>query len=87
VGEARGLGMMAALEIVQDKKAKKTFDRSRKVGESLHAAATERGLFSRVRDDVYVLAPPLVTSRQELDRIVSILGDAIHAVLGNGTAA
>jgi len=84
VGEARGLGMMAALEIVEDKKARKTFDRSRKVGESIHAAALERGLFSRVRDDVYVLAPPLSTSRPELDRIVNSLGESIQSVLGNG---
>jgi adenosylmethionine-8-amino-7-oxononanoate aminotransferase len=87
VGETRGLGMMAAVEIVEDKAAKNTFDRSRKVGESIHAAALERGLFSRVRDDVYVLAPPLSTSRSELDRIVDILGEAIRAVLGDGTAA
>ena len=87
VGEARGLGMMAAVEIVEDKAARKTFDRSRKVGESIQAAAVERGLFSRVRDDVYVLAPPLSTSRPELDRIVSMLGEAIRSVLGNGTSA
>jgi adenosylmethionine-8-amino-7-oxononanoate aminotransferase len=87
VGEARGLGMMAALEIVEDKNARKTFDRSRKIGESIHAAALDRGLLSRARDDVYALAPPLTTSRPELDRIVSILGESIRSVLGNGGPA
>jgi adenosylmethionine-8-amino-7-oxononanoate aminotransferase len=84
VGEVRGLGMLAALEIVEDKAARKTFDRARKVGESIQAAALERGLLSRAREDVYCLSPPLTTSRPELDRIVSIIGEGIKAVLGNG---
>ncbi len=84
VGEVRGLGMLAAVEIVEDKAKRKTFDRSRKIGESIQAAAMERGLLSRNRDDVYCLSPPLTTERSELDRIVETLGDSIRTVLGDG---
>ena len=86
VGEVRGLGMLAAVEIVEDKAERKTFDRSRKIGESIQAAAMEGGLLSRARDDVYCLAPPLTTERSELDRIVETLGDSIRTVLGDGAA-
>ncbi|MCH8842000.1 MAG: aspartate aminotransferase family protein [SAR324 cluster bacterium] len=82
VGEVRGLGMMAAVELVEDKATRKNFDRSRKIGETVSAVAIEKGLFSRAREDVYCLAPPLTTSRSELERIVDCTGEAIRAVLG-----
>ncbi|MBI4082039.1 MAG: aspartate aminotransferase family protein [Candidatus Lambdaproteobacteria bacterium] len=82
VGEARGLGMMAALEIVEDKAARKPFAAERKVGELIHAETAKRGLWTRARGDVYCLAPPLITTREQVDRIVTILDASIAAVLG-----
>jgi adenosylmethionine-8-amino-7-oxononanoate aminotransferase len=41
-----------------------------------------RGLFSRVRGDVFVLAPPFVTTDDQLDRLTEILAVATKAVLG-----
>lgn len=81
VGEARGLGMMAAVEIVEDHASRKMFDRSEKVGERVHAEATKRGLWSRNREDVYCVSPPLPTERAVIDRMVNILGEAIKAVV------
>jgi adenosylmethionine-8-amino-7-oxononanoate aminotransferase len=82
VGEVRGLGLMAAVEIVQDKATRAEFPAADKVGLRVHQAAEERGLFSRVRGDVLVLAPPIITSREQLDRIVEIVHESIVAVLG-----
>lgn len=82
VGEARGLGMMAAVEIVEDKANHKVFDPSLKYGEKVHAETVKRGLWSRVREDVYCIAPPLTTSKEEVDSIVNILGESIRAVFG-----
>ena len=42
----------------------------------------KRGLFSRLRGDVYCLAPPIVTPEAELDRIATILAESTRAVLG-----
>jgi adenosylmethionine-8-amino-7-oxononanoate aminotransferase len=39
-------------------------------------------MFSRVRGDVYCLAPPIVTSEETIDKAVEILADATRAVLG-----
>jgi len=82
VGDVRGLGMMCAVEIVKDKSTGKEFDGSEKIGPKVHQAGVQRGLFSRVRGDVYCLAPPIITSEQQLDQIVNILNDSIKEVLG-----
>lgn len=82
VGDVRGLGMMCAVEIVKDKAAKEEFPAGDKVGLRVHEEAQKRGLFSRHRGDVYLLAPPLVTTDAEIDRILQITGESIPAVLG-----
>ncbi|HJO45084.1 MAG TPA: aspartate aminotransferase family protein [SAR324 cluster bacterium] len=82
VGDVRGLGMMCAVEIVKDQSNGEEFDASEKIGPKVHQAGVQRGLFSRVRGDVYCLAPPIITSEQQLDQIVDILNDSIKEVLG-----
>jgi adenosylmethionine-8-amino-7-oxononanoate aminotransferase len=82
VGDVRGLGLMCGVEIVKDKATKEEFPAADKVGFRVHEETQKRGLFSRHRGDVFVLAPPLVTTDAEIDRIVQILGESIPAVLG-----
>src|SRR3990172_4019979 len=82
VGDVRGLGLMAAVEYVRDKSTKEEFAPEEKVGHRVHVAAQERGLFSRLRGDVFCLAPPIITTEQQLDKIVEIMRDATDAVLG-----
>ncbi len=82
VGDVRGLGLMAAVEFVADKKTKAEFPAAEKVGPRVHAATQERGLFTRLRGDVYNLAPAFTTTEQQIDRMVEILGESIKAVLG-----
>ena len=82
VGDIRGLGLMCALEFVADRVTKQEFDPALGVGPSIHAAGVERGMFSRVRGDVYCIAPPIVADHATLDRIVDILRASADAVLG-----
>ncbi|MFQ5732074.1 MAG: aspartate aminotransferase family protein [Planctomycetaceae bacterium] len=82
VGDVRGLGLMCAVELVQDKATKAEFPAEDKVGIRVHQATEKRGLFSRLRGDVYCLAPPVVSSEKTLDRIVEILRDSVQDVLG-----
>jgi adenosylmethionine-8-amino-7-oxononanoate aminotransferase len=82
VGEIRGKGFMCAIEFVKDRDTGMPFAPEEQVGVRIHAEAQARGLFSRVRGDVFVLAPPFVTPDDLLDRIAGILAASTRAVLG-----
>jgi adenosylmethionine-8-amino-7-oxononanoate aminotransferase len=83
VGEVRGLGLACGVELVADKQTKAEFPPSEKIGARVHAATQDRGMFTRLRGDVYLLAPCYVTEESQIDRMVEILGDSIRAVLGS----
>ncbi len=74
VGEVRGQGLLAAVEFVADKRTKAEFPAEEKVGYRVHQATQERGMFTRMRGDVFNLAPCYVTQQSQLDRMVDILG-------------
>jgi adenosylmethionine-8-amino-7-oxononanoate aminotransferase len=85
VGDVRGLGLMCAVELVEDRATRAP---SVGPGGRVIAEARRRGLFTRIRGgargdtpvgDTICLAPPLTTSDEQLDRIVGILHDAIRA--------
>jgi adenosylmethionine-8-amino-7-oxononanoate aminotransferase len=82
VGEVRGKGFMCAVEFVKDRDTKMPFAPEAQVGARIHAETQARGLVSRVRGDVFVLAPPLVTPDALLDRIGDVLASSTRAVLG-----
>jgi adenosylmethionine-8-amino-7-oxononanoate aminotransferase len=81
VGDVRGLGLMCGVELVEDKATKKRFSAERKVGVRLYQECCKRGLVSRIKDDIYMLAPAFVISDADLDRCVNIIGEAIPAAL------
>jgi putrescine aminotransferase len=81
VGDIRGLGLMCGIEFVEDKGTKKPFPPARKMGARVQQECTRRGLVSRIKDDIYMLAPPFVVTDAEIDRMVNILGEAIPAAL------
>jgi putrescine aminotransferase len=82
VGEVRGQGLLAAVELVADKQTNAEFSPEEKIGYRVHQATQDRGMFTRMRGDVYNLAPCYVTHQTQLDRMVDILADSIEAVLG-----
>jgi adenosylmethionine-8-amino-7-oxononanoate aminotransferase len=83
VGDVRGLGLMCGVEFVEDKATKRPFPSARKIGSRVLQECFRRGLVSRIKDDIYLLAPPFIVTDSEIDRIVNILGEAIPAALKN----
>ena len=81
VGDVRGLGMMAAVELVSDRETREPFDAADKVGDRVRLEMMKRGLFTRTRGEIIALAPPLVTTDEQIDRIVEIVGSSIEAVM------
>ena len=86
VGDVRGIGMIAAVEVVADKASKQPFPAAAGVTQKLVDAMLERGLFTRVVLDAVCLAPPLVTTEAQLDAIVEAVGGAVESVVA-GVAA
>ena len=82
VAEERGVGLIAAIELMADPEKRKRFPVEYNMGGRLVAAAKERGLISRNIQDSYLLAPPLVTTPEQIDRIVEILRESVREVVG-----
>ena len=81
VGDVRGLGLMAAVELTSDKASRAPFDAADAVGPRVLKAMRERGVITRVKGDSILLAPPLVTTPEQIDRIIEVVGESIQAVL------
>jgi putrescine aminotransferase len=77
VGEVRGEGLLAAIELVADRKARKFFPEIGTVGTLCRNYCFESGLVCRAIRDTMVLAPPLVISEGEIDEIMDLLAHAI----------
>ena len=81
VGEIRGLGMMCAIEYVKNRDTKELFDANDGIGAKINTEAMKRGFFSRVKGDVCLIAPPIVTSDSTIDHIVDIFAESTKSVL------
>ena len=79
---SEGKDLCAPVELVQDKASKTAFPTDQKVGIHVNRQAIKRGLFSRIKEDTYLLAPPIVITNEEMDRTVDILTKSVKAVLG-----
>jgi len=80
VGNVRGIGMMAAVELVEDKGTKKSFPTSLKYGARVGQELMKRGLYTRMRGDTICLAPPFVATPEQIDRIVEVVRESLKAV-------
>lgn len=79
VGDVRGVGLMAGLELVRDKATKQGFDAKAGVGTFFEQCAHEQGLLMRGRGELLVLSPPLIITQAEIDELLVRLGRALDA--------
>ncbi|MCZ7661069.1 MAG: aspartate aminotransferase family protein [Xanthobacteraceae bacterium] len=89
IGDIRGRGLFQAIELVEDRAAKRPFDPGRKLNARIKSEAMARGLMvypmggtidGRNGDHV-LLAPPFIVTPAEVDMIVERLGAAVDAAL------
>jgi len=82
VGNARGLGLIGAVELVADKATKRSFDAKKGIGPRAAAFAEAEGLMVRaLAGDTLSLCPPLVISPQEIDEVFDRLSRALDLTL------
>jgi len=71
VGEVRGEGLIAAVELVADRATRRSFAPERKTGMRLHRLGLEEGVICRaVAGDSLAFCPPLVIGEDELEQVV-----------------
>ncbi|MBP6900446.1 MAG: aminotransferase class III-fold pyridoxal phosphate-dependent enzyme [Burkholderiaceae bacterium] len=69
VGEARGVGLIGALELVADKASGTPFPPAAKAGARFAQLALEDGVIVRAMGDTVALCPPLIISEAQLDEL------------------
>ncbi|HXH04167.1 MAG TPA: aspartate aminotransferase family protein [Candidatus Competibacteraceae bacterium] len=70
VGEARGLGLFGALELVKDKRTRARFPELGSVGLLCRDICVQNGLVMRAVGDTMIVAPPLIMTREQIDELV-----------------
>jgi 4-aminobutyrate--pyruvate transaminase len=81
VGEARGLGLIGAVELVADKRSKRGFDPKLGVTARCAQFAQEVGLIVRPLADSVAICPPLVITPAEIDVLFDRLATALNRTL------
>ena len=87
VGDVRGLGLLAAVELVLDRQSKAIMPgpQMQQLVDYCKAQGVivGRSMGTRFNGNCITLAPPLVLTRAEIDRIVQVLDKGIAALTGN----
>jgi adenosylmethionine-8-amino-7-oxononanoate aminotransferase len=89
VGDVRGLGLLAGIELVADRATRAPYPRAARVTERVTAAARDLGLLvypstgcaDGTDGDVILLGPPLVVSDAEVEEIAELCAAAVGRAL------
>jgi adenosylmethionine-8-amino-7-oxononanoate aminotransferase len=77
VGDIRQCGFLAGIELVENKKTKREYSMSDKIGIKVIKEARKRGLIIRPLSDVIVIMPPLSISKVDLSKMLDIIYQSI----------
>ncbi|HZL37741.1 MAG TPA: adenosylmethionine--8-amino-7-oxononanoate transaminase [Tepidisphaeraceae bacterium] len=80
VGDIRHKGFMVGIELVADKKSRESFDPRRRIGAQVCMNCRKRGIIIRPLGDVIVLMPPLAMGVPELQTLVDVVRNELHAL-------
>ncbi len=88
VADVRGIGLMRAIELVEDKDRLKPYDRSMKIAENLFKKLLDVGLitypcvgFAGGQGDALMLGPPFIITEEQLDFCVEKIKSVILEIL------
>jgi 4-aminobutyrate--pyruvate transaminase len=80
VGEVRGVGLLAGVELMRNKVTRQNFDAKDGVGTLLVKRCLEHGIMLRAIEDAIALSPPLIISEAELDIMFDGIEKAVNDV-------
>ena len=80
VGEVRGVGLIAAVELVADKATKKGLETPAQLGLAVSREMQDNGVIVRNIADAIAFCPPLIITEEQVDVMVDTLRAAIDKV-------
>ena len=83
----RGLGVLLAVELVQDATTNEPFPADRKLGEALRMAALDNGLILRIDPDWFAVCPPLIAEDGDIDELADRIERSLEQALAVGRSA
>lgn len=81
VGEARGVGLLGACELVRNKDSKESFDASLAVGAKCMAFCQEHGLIVRAIGDSVAVCPPYIVTEEQVEEIFDLFERGLNDTL------
>ena len=82
VGDLRGRGLMAGLELVANKETREPFPWAKRMGHQAVLAARKRGVNIRAIGDLVLAVPPLTIHQDEIELLAGVLCEALDDVYG-----
>jgi len=77
IGETRGIGLMAALEMVKDKKTKEPFEGHLNMGDKVANMSIDNGLICRPLGPAIVLCPQFIINKAQIDEMFNSLHNTL----------
>ena len=76
------MGMIGALELVEDKISKKAFDWQKRIGYGIYRLALKKGVLLRPLGNVIYFMPPYIVEEEDIDLMVRVAFESINEYFG-----
>ena len=81
VGDIRSIGLINAIELVEDKVTKKSFDSKLRIGYQIYKEALKKGVILRPLGDVIYFNPPLIIQKDDMDYVVNVAYECMKMII------
>ncbi len=81
VGDIRHIGLINAIELVEDKESKKGFDTRLRIGYEIYKKALKKDVILRPLGNVIYFNPPLIIEKADMDYVIDVAYDCMREVL------
>ncbi|WP_129596536.1 adenosylmethionine--8-amino-7-oxononanoate transaminase [Anaerophilus nitritogenes] len=81
IGDIRNIGLINAIELVQDPSNKKSFESKKRIGYEVYKEALKMGVLLRPLGDVIYFNPPLIIEKKDMDLVTQVCRSAIKNIL------
>ncbi len=82
VGEVRGLGLIAAIDVVESRETRKPFDPARKLPLRLYRRMLTKGVVARAAGvSGIAVCPPYIIERDEIDTVIQVMHETLDEIM------